>query len=123
MALKIGSSRPKSAKPGSSTAVGVKEKPYRSPVDNARAWSGSAGIVNDAARGNASQSAGKARRRAQNLSPVVKIPRDEARSAMLLDARHGVLLIVDVQARLAPAVAGAEAIIARTRILLAAAAR
>jgi nicotinamidase-related amidase len=42
---------------------------------------------------------------------------------MLLDARHGVLFIVDVQARLAPAVAGAEAIIARTRILLAAAAR
>ena len=42
---------------------------------------------------------------------------------MLIDARHSVLLIVDIQARLAPAVAGAEAVIARTRILLEAAAR
>lgn len=42
---------------------------------------------------------------------------------MLLDARHAVLFIVDIQARLAPAIDGAEAVIARTRILLAAAAR
>jgi nicotinamidase-related amidase len=42
---------------------------------------------------------------------------------MLIDARHSVLLIVDIQARLAPAVAGAEAVIARARILLEAAAR
>lgn len=42
---------------------------------------------------------------------------------MLIDARRSVLLIVDVQARLAPAVAGAEEIIARSRVLLEAAAR
>ncbi len=42
---------------------------------------------------------------------------------MLLDARQSVLFVVDIQARLAPAIAGAEGIIARTRILLAAAAR
>lgn len=42
---------------------------------------------------------------------------------MLLDARHAVLFIVDIQARLAPAIAGAEAVIARARILLTAADR
>lgn len=42
---------------------------------------------------------------------------------MLLDARHAVLFIVDIQARLAPAIDGAEAVIARTRILLTAADR
>lgn len=42
---------------------------------------------------------------------------------MLLDAGHAVLFIVDIQTRLAAAVADAETIIARTRILTAAAAR
>lgn len=42
---------------------------------------------------------------------------------MLLDAEQAVLFVVDIQARLAPAIAGAEEVIARTRILLAAAAR
>ena len=42
---------------------------------------------------------------------------------MLLDARRSVLFIVDIQARLAPAIADADAVIARTAILLAAAAR
>ncbi len=42
---------------------------------------------------------------------------------MLLDARQSVLFIVDIQTRLAPAIADADAVIARTLILLAAAAR
>ena len=42
---------------------------------------------------------------------------------MLLDARHSVLFIVDIQMRLAPAIADADAVIARTVILLTAAAR
>jgi nicotinamidase-related amidase len=42
---------------------------------------------------------------------------------MLLDRDRSVLFIVDMQARLAPAMAGAEAILARTRILLEAASR
>ena len=42
---------------------------------------------------------------------------------MLLDAKNCILFIVDIQARLAPAVPGADDIIARTAILLAAAAR
>jgi nicotinamidase-related amidase len=42
---------------------------------------------------------------------------------MLLDRRRSVLFIVDIQARLAPAIADAEAVIARTRLLLQAAAR
>lgn len=42
---------------------------------------------------------------------------------MLLDRSRSLLFVVDVQERLAPAIAGAEAIIARTRILLEAAAR
>jgi nicotinamidase-related amidase len=42
---------------------------------------------------------------------------------MLLDRCRSVLFIVDMQARLAPAMEGAEAILARTRILLEAASR
>jgi nicotinamidase-related amidase len=42
---------------------------------------------------------------------------------MLLDHDRSVLFIVDIQARLAPAIAGAEAVIARARILAEAAAR
>lgn len=42
---------------------------------------------------------------------------------MLLDRHRSLLLVVDIQARLAPAIAGAEAVIARTRLLLEAAAR
>lgn len=42
---------------------------------------------------------------------------------MLLDAGQSVLLVVDIQARLAPAICGGEAVIARTAILLAAAGR
>ena len=42
---------------------------------------------------------------------------------MLLDAQDGVLFIVDIQARLAPAMPDPEATIARTAILLAAAER
>jgi nicotinamidase-related amidase len=42
---------------------------------------------------------------------------------MLLESRRSLLFIVDIQERLASAVTGAEAIIARTRILLEAAAR
>ena len=42
---------------------------------------------------------------------------------MLLDAKNCILFIVDIQARLAPAVLGADDIIARTAILLAAADR
>jgi nicotinamidase-related amidase len=42
---------------------------------------------------------------------------------MLLDHRRSLLFVVDIQSRLAPAIAGAEAAIARARILLAAAAR
>jgi nicotinamidase-related amidase len=42
---------------------------------------------------------------------------------MLIDRAESVFFIVDIQARLAPAIAGAEAVIARTRILLRAAAR
>jgi nicotinamidase-related amidase len=42
---------------------------------------------------------------------------------MLLDARRSVLFVVDIQARLAPAVADAAGVIARTAILVAAAGR
>lgn len=42
---------------------------------------------------------------------------------MLLDRDRGHLLVVDIQERLTPAVAGGEAVIARARILLEAAAR
>ena len=42
---------------------------------------------------------------------------------MLLDARQSVLFVVDIQTRLAPAIADADAVIARTVILLTAAAR
>ena len=42
---------------------------------------------------------------------------------MLLDARQSVLFVVDIQTRLAPAIADADAVIARTAILLTAAAR
>jgi nicotinamidase-related amidase len=52
-----------------------------------------------------------------------KYRKREVHTAMLLDARHAVLFIVDIQARLAPAIDGAEAVIARTRILLTAADR
>lgn len=42
---------------------------------------------------------------------------------MLIDSRESVLFVVDIQARLAPAIHDGEAVIARSQILLAAAAR
>lgn len=42
---------------------------------------------------------------------------------MLLDRDRSLLMVIDIQERLAPAIAGAEAVIARTRLLLEAAAR
>ncbi|HEX8374214.1 MAG TPA: isochorismatase family protein, partial [Geminicoccaceae bacterium] len=42
---------------------------------------------------------------------------------MLLDRERSALLVVDVQSRLAPAMAGAEAVVGRVRVLLEAARR
>ena len=110
----MGSWRPRSAKPGDSRSAGVKEQPYRLHVDDGVHVVAGAAIVNERG-GTAGPRTGMSQARARIPRPVVGIPRPDRRTGpMLLDRAGFVLFVVDIQARLAPAVADAEAVLART---------